>query len=619
MIGIIQVRLSTDPNAAVWSDSEWQTLMDPARLYSLAHYWRTTSFGLADLAYTLFDAVTIEDPRPEMTVEELTADHEGRSKRTKAITSAVDAQFHPNWGSFSSLLIWCASPFDLWGSSALDHGHGVCGVMTCHSASRFDELCHEFGHSIGFDHPFGDGGEYDSPYDIMGGHASEWGRLPVPGLPAGMVPLVAVDPMTLMGPLLSAAQLSKSYFSPKLSSLLTTLPAAVQQTPTEVTLHALDAAQEAWPTTLGAIAASTFPVAVSPDTHYVLELRRSRSYDQGLRSPTRPNGPPTGVVVHGYDAKLKRFYFAGVLPLTNNLGDRDLHLFSSVAGTDLTVRLLEVGPDDAWAKVRVGGPNHWRNFGVDIDARDIAGRTVYSEWEEIDVKPCVFAAIGRHEYRFAYTPHTYVVDAWSFGYEMPHYTWTLEGQELDPTSSGRVTVEVQTSVPDPTSGGWENTNQKVTLAYELDGAHLRLGPVSSLRRRLRPNVAKVGRFNLHLEVTVNETDPGVLQNNYPDRSVSTSLRWDTTRLEWDQGYDTALDHCRTVRDEVDRKRIPELLPIIPDTGRRTDDHLPHVLDVLDSLIESNPAVANTVIDHVARTTNLSNLDVIAQLQQRRHR
>ena len=76
----------------------------------------------------------------------------------------------------------------------------------------------------------------------------------------------------------------------QLPSLLTTLPAAVQQTPTEVTLQALDAAQAAWPAYLGPVAASTVPVAVSPDTHYVLELRRSRSYDQGLRSPTRPNG-----------------------------------------------------------------------------------------------------------------------------------------------------------------------------------------------------------------------------------------------------------------------------------------------------------------------------------------
>jgi hypothetical protein len=618
MIGIIRVRLSSDPDAAGWSDAEWQTLMDPATPFSLAHYWTRASFGLLDLSYTLFDTVTIDDPRPDMTAEQLEADHEGRSARTKAATAAVDARFHPSWSSFSSLIIWCASPFDLWGSSTQDHGHGICGVMTCHIGSRFDQLCHELGHSIGFDHPFGDEGEYDSPYDIMGGYDASWGRLPMSGLPVGMAPLVAPDPMSLIGPLLSAAQLSQSYLRPKLPTLFTQLPAAVQQTSTEVTLQALDAAQEAWPADLGPVAAVTTPIAVSPDTSYVLELRRARGYDRGLRSPGRLSAPPPGIVVHGYDAKLKRFWFAGILPLTSSTGDRDLHLFSSVAGTDITLRLLEVGPDDAWAKVRVGGPSFWRNFGVDIDIQDRAGPTAYSPWEQVDVRPCPFAAVGTHEFRIAYTPHTFVVEARSFGYEAPHYTWTVGGQTLDPASpSGRVTLEVQTSMPDPLSGHWDTAHQDVSVAYTLAGARLELAPVSTGAGPLRPGVAKVGRFHVSLEVTVNETDPGVIQSNYPARTVATSLRWDTVRLEWDQGYRDALAHCNGVRDDVDRKRIPELLPLFPDAGRRPDADLPDVLDILDSLVDTNPAVANAVIDQIGRTTSLSNLEVIARLQQRR--
>ena len=38
-----------------------------------------------------------------------------------------------------------------------------------------------------------------------------------------------------------------------------------------------------------------------------------------------------------------------------------------------------------------------------------------------------------------------------------------------------------------------------------------------------------------------------------------------------------------------------------------------------SLVESDPAVANTVIDRVAKATGVSNLDVIAKMQQRRLR
>jgi predicted acylesterase/phospholipase RssA len=46
MTGSIRVRLSA--NQAVWSDQELQTLMDPTVEYSLAHYWKPCSFGLAE-------------------------------------------------------------------------------------------------------------------------------------------------------------------------------------------------------------------------------------------------------------------------------------------------------------------------------------------------------------------------------------------------------------------------------------------------------------------------------------------------------------------------------------------------------------------------------------------
>ena len=628
MIGIIRVRLDTEPNATVWTDAQWRTLMDPNVQFSLANFWRTCSFGLADLSYSLFPVVTVTDPSKTMTPEQIEQDPGGRSTRVKAITDAIDAQYSPNWSQFNTLLIWIASKMDLFGG-AMDHGHGTCGVMMCDINSKFDQMCHELGHTLGFDHPFlhaketprdtGLAGlEYLSPYDIMGGYDSEWTRPAVSGLPVNGAG--GADLLALAGPMLSAAQLSTSVYRPALAPLFNQMSSDFQWAPQTVEIAALDAAASAWPGFTRPMAAVLPADPISPDFHYVIELRRSGGYDAGLDAiSSDPYNGVAAVVVHGFNALTRRWIYAGRIPLTSTLGDTDLHAFRGSAGSDITVRLLEVGPNDEWARVRVGGPNFWRNFGVDVEIRDTIGETVYSAWSAINVQPCVFAPVGQHQFRYRSNTTAFDIDASSFGYERPGLIWRLNGVELTP-NRGAAFLDVSCSSPDPING-WQPRSHRLTFDYNLLGAHLRIEPPVGVpvghrgpgrdRRSARP---ELGNFLITLEVSVDETSPGAMKNAYPQRSVTTVLRYDGVGIEWDQAYEDDRAHCEEVRQQVDSKRIPVPGPRRP--GDQMDDGLPNILDVIATMIDTNPAAANVLVERVAHVANLSNLEILTRLHGR---
>ena len=170
--------------------------MDPAVEFSLAHYWKKCSFGFADTTYRLFPPVTIVDPMPTMTAEQIVADDRFRKTASRSSPKRSRISSTPTWSAFSTLLIWVAGPLDLFGSSAMDHSNGRCGIMMCDIASRFDQLCHELGHATGFEHPLHgrDGIEYESAYDVMGGYDSEFTRAVLPGFPVRSSPRTARTP-----------------------------------------------------------------------------------------------------------------------------------------------------------------------------------------------------------------------------------------------------------------------------------------------------------------------------------------------------------------------------------------------------------------------------------------
>jgi hypothetical protein len=289
-----------------------------------------------------------------------------------------------------------------------------------------------------------------------------------------------------------------------------------------------------------------------------------------------------------------------------------VHLYGGVAGVAMTLRLLEVGPDDAWARVRVGGPNTWRNFGVDLDVQQRDGDRVRSLPQEVLTRPCVFAEFGSYSFQYVTAPRTFEVTASSYGYEAPSYTWTIEGQPVPPAAAGSITVEVPASPPSP-HGHWEQERRSVELPYALVGAHLTLRPPVG-------DMVEIGKFSVYLEVRVHESSHEVVQNNYPTRTITTSLRFDNVAIDWDARYEAGIDHCESVRREVDRKRIP-LPDFTPGLGRRgrPDDDLPNVLEVIESIIDRNPAAANALIEQVGRSANIPNLEVIARLQRMRQR
>jgi hypothetical protein len=50
-------------SAAVWSDTVANNWMDPAVPFSMAHYWKLSTFQQVDLSYFLFPPVVVNDPR----------------------------------------------------------------------------------------------------------------------------------------------------------------------------------------------------------------------------------------------------------------------------------------------------------------------------------------------------------------------------------------------------------------------------------------------------------------------------------------------------------------------------------------------------------------------------
>ncbi len=108
-------------------------------------------------------------------------------------------------------------------------------------------------------------------------------------------------------------------------------------------------------------------------------------------------------------------------------------------------------------------------------------------------------------------------------------------------------------------------------------------------------------------MTVNECSPEVLKNSYPERAVTTTLRYDTVEIEWDDSHRQQQDHCRKVIDEVNQKRIP--MPIPQRTAGRPDDDLPNILEIVASIIDVNPALANALIEQVSHTAKIPTLEI----------
>jgi hypothetical protein len=118
-------------------------------------------------------------------------------------------------------------------------------------------------------------------------------------------------------------------------------------------------------------------------------------------------------------------------------------------------------------------------------------------------------------------------------------------------------------------------------------------------------------FYFVVKVMVNESAQDTAARLYPERSVWTGVGFDNVSVQWDQAYYDAENACaRRIKEINDHYSISQspVHPRGPDPQFWVD-----TVTLLNELITSNPAVANVVINEVARLGNIGKVDVLKRL------
>src|SRR4051794_8546959 len=106
MIAFLRARFPGTPASAVWSDTVATNWMDPAVPFSMAHYWKTSTFQQVDLSFVRFPAVVVNDPRK--------GNADDRDQLVRAVLNEVNRVSKPDWSLFDRCIIFFAQPTDLF-------------------------------------------------------------------------------------------------------------------------------------------------------------------------------------------------------------------------------------------------------------------------------------------------------------------------------------------------------------------------------------------------------------------------------------------------------------------------------------------------------------------------
>jgi hypothetical protein len=629
MIAAIRVRFTPTPASQMWNDAVFGNWLNMTVQNSLAHYWFRSSLTLADLKFQIFPPIVMDDPRLNMKPEEIGDGAKTREYLVNGVTAKLTDEFHPDWSTFNGMLIWFAQQTDLFGGGGypvplpLEEGffdflfggpeqeYKNLPVAVSDIDSPFDAVCQELGHAYGFEHPLDHAREeYGDPYDSMaaawygGVYSSAFNRPVDPALPPGTV-VDGIDQQRIIGPHISAAHHAIGPFAAtlKAAGMFIDVPPSYATGASSFTLHALDDA-------IGNFPGKKLPMVavIPPDTPggetYFLELRRASGYDAGLRKNAPDTSrPPIGVVIHSHDKTRNLIVYHDTLPLADNRGDRDYHMFG---GGGFTFRVTSIGADYRSVGITIGGRDFWRHFGVNIEeVRHEVPATTQTEWRKADVSPCFMFPVGEYSYHYKYNLNRYTIVVSSFGYEKPGYVWTVNGTVLGPSaSSGAGVGGVATSVT-PTSANIVKISASVespgptgkTVATKLVPIEYDIGP-DRLTLSCDP---QIGNFSLVIEVKSVETSPEVMKNFYEDRSVVTSVNFDNVALEWDDNYKQRQKECEDAVEGVNRKHIPQRKFGVP----KPDDPfgVRNFEAVINELGEVSLGLANAVVDEVAKVAN----------------
>ncbi|MDH6244424.1 hypothetical protein [Mycobacterium sp. OTB74] len=608
MIAFIRASFPGTPAKAVWSDTVAHNWMDPTIPFSLAHFWKLSTFHQVDLQYHLFPPVVLDDPRPGAS--------DPRDQLVRAVLDEVDRSSHPNWNLFDRCIINFAQTTDLFGGGAHRAPNGKLILAAVFDVnSRFDEACQEVGHTFNLQHELGGSwyyswgsltNEYECPYSVMSAATMDltWTRKIDPRLPGAARPEL---PQNVVGPYVPAVHLYINQYGAVNPSgafnnvySVNYVPATYEHTQVSLELVARDVAIAAWPNRRPVLAVVP-PIVPGGDTHF-LELRRKDAfYDAGIGNASitilaASFFSGSGAVA---DPATIRIRYVDRIDLEGVEGDLDYHSFAG----RFVVRVNSYDDDFAAVNLTVGGGDAWKNFSVSLadPAVDRALRDS-SDWRPATVAPCPIYPKGDYSYRYKRYSTFFVLRAHSIGYERPAYAWYLENVWLDPAGSG---VEIE--VPCRDVDGHElgpPVVRRVGCQYQINGGRLELAFAAN----------EFADINIGVRVVVGESSPEVMKNFYPERSIFTTIRVDNLEIEWDDRYQEAQLRCWKKFLDIERqfsKSLPPIPPIppIPEPDPRLDDR---TIALLQWLIQSNPVAATAAIDAVAQVANISRAQELRQ-------
>ncbi len=535
MIAFIRARFPNTPANQVWSDTVASNWMDPAIPFSLAHFWRTSTFQQVDVSHVNFPPVVVTDPRKGKS--------DDRNQLVSAVLKAVDQASHPNWDQFDRCIIFFAQATDLFGGGTDIAPNGkVIRSAVFDVASGFDQTCQEVGHAFGLNHELGAWftdnygnytNEYGCPYSVMSAARDlSFMRAPDPQLPGVQGP---TNPQRSVGPYIPTAHLYiNQYHAVNPSGVfnhadtVSYIPTTYENTPVNVRLYARDVAIAAWPNRRTVLVVVP-PIVPGGDTHFLELRRKDTAYDGGIGNASiiilaANFFAGSGAVA---DPSALRLRYVDRIDLEAAEGDLDYHSFSG----HFVVRVSSSAPDFASVNLSIGGGNAWQNFLLDLDEQ-INNRilTGSSNWRHALVSPCPVAAKGLYNYRVNTFQTFFVLQAHSAGYEKPGYVWKVEGMPLDPALND---LSLEVSCRDTTGHTWNpSALHMVQCKYQIKSGKLELTILSEF-----------ADIVLGIEVTVEETSSSVMKNYYPDQTLWTNVRADNLGIEWDAEYQAAAAEC----------------------------------------------------------------------------
>jgi hypothetical protein len=605
MIAFIRASFPGTPASMVWSDMVANNWMDPAIPFSMANYWKVSTFQQVDLSYFLFPAVVVNDPRK--------GSADDRDQLVRAVLNEVDRVSKPDWNLFDRCIIFFAQSTDLFGGSTHKAPNGkIITAAVFDQASGFDQACQEVGHTFGLQHELGAWyydsygnytNEYGCPYSVMSAAANlSFNRAPDPRLPGVAGP---ANPQRVIGPYLPTVHLYiNQYHAVNPNGVfnhpdtVTYLPATYEHTPTTVRLVARDAAIAAWPSRRTVLAVVP-PIVAGGDTHFLELRRRDGLYDGGIGNASIIITAANFFAGSGVapDPSALRIRYVDRIDLEGVEGDLDYHSFSG----RFVVRVTKTSDDFSTVNLTLEGGNVWQSFSLTLD-NPVANRAPVSTgaWEMVVTSPCPIYEKREYSYQVNTFETFQVLRAHSSGYEKPHYSWYLENVLLNSAESP-IALDVQCR----DANGHEISPpavHRVHCTFKIDGGKLEFNTAGAF-----------ADITLTVRVVVSESSPEVMKNYYPDRSLFTTVRAENLSIKWDSGYLEDLAKCWKMFRDIDRKfsksqpfKIPK-----PDPGPKFEDLRVNVL--LQQLVQKSPAVANAVIDEVANLTQISRLDVLKKL------